>query len=342
MKDAINLALWVSAPYLNDAILADPNPADPDKRLASFCRLKSAIENLGGSCHTQDVFLRSGQIPDVVLFLDIPVKPVSILLREWGGKVRKWVLLQECGVIIPRNWDMSLHAQFDRIFTWNDGIVDDKRYFKFNYGNILPTVIPKNLARKNKLCAIIAGHRRSGHFLELYSKREETARWFEQNHPADFDLYGYGWDEYVFGGPRFVRALNRVKFLKRLFAPAFPSYKGQVQNKVSILENYRFSICYENSRDAVGYITEKIFDCFAAGCVPVYWGALNIKDHIPAECFLDKRVFPSYEALYERMNTMTDVEYLSRLAAIESFLKSEKGREFSVEGFAETIVKGLP
>ncbi|MDR1544416.1 MAG: hypothetical protein LBS50_08445 [Prevotellaceae bacterium] len=36
--------------------------------------------------------------------------------------------------------------------------------------------------------------------------------------------------------------------------------------------NYKFNICPENS-DSAGYVTEKIFQSIAAGCIPVYWGA---------------------------------------------------------------------
>jgi hypothetical protein len=42
-----------------------------------------------------------------------------------------------------------------------------------------------------------------------------------------------------------------------------------VDSKKNTLEKYKFSICYENARDIPGYITEKIFDCFFAGCVPI-------------------------------------------------------------------------
>ena len=40
-------------------------------------------------------------------------------------------------------------------------------------------------------------------------------------------------------------------------------------------------------RNVNGYVTEKIFDAFKAGCVPVYWGAENITKYVPAECFID-------------------------------------------------------
>ncbi len=40
------------------------------------------------------------------------------------------------------------------------------------------------------------------------------------------------------------------------------------------LKNYKFNLCPENS-NSDGYVTEKIFEAIAAGCIPVYWGSNN-------------------------------------------------------------------
>jgi len=329
------VAVYVGAPYVRDELFNAASPLNRDNCLASLREVKKQVEAAGGECHTFDVY---DSAPDTVLFLDIPKQPVSEILGGRAAGVLKCAMLQEPEIIIPRNWDPRLHGQFDLIFTWNDDLVDNKRYFKFNYGNVLPRAIPKDLAKKNKLCAIIAGNCKSAHPLELYSKRLEAIRWFEENHPEEFDLYGRGWDEYVFQGPKLVRALNRIKFVKKLFAGSFPSYKGPVERKLEVLSRYRFSVCYENCAGMPGFISEKIFDCFAAGCVPVYWGAPNVKAFIPGNCFLDKRDFPRYEDLYSFMKNMSDGEYLARLDAIEEFLGSGEGRRFSAECFGETVV----
>jgi len=42
-------------------------------------------------------------------------------------------------------------------------------------------------------------------------------------------------------------------------------------NKSSYLRQFRYNICPENS-NAIGYTTEKIFECINAGCIPVYYG----------------------------------------------------------------------
>jgi hypothetical protein len=46
---------------------------------------------------------------------------------------------------------------------------------------------------------------------------------------------------------------------------------GGEHKKLAFLEDYKFSITYENRR-ARGYTTEKLLHAKAAGCVPIYWG----------------------------------------------------------------------
>lgn len=45
-------------------------------------------------------------------------------------------------------------------------------------------------------------------------------------------------------------------------------------DKHSFLQQYRFNICPENS-NCEGYVTEKLLQSIAAGCVPIYWGSNN-------------------------------------------------------------------
>lgn len=149
---------------------------------------------------------------------------------------------------------------------------------------------------------------------ELYSQRLLAIDFFETHHPEAFEFYGRGWD-----------------------SNEHPLYKGAPEDKNAVLKNYRFSICYENMTNIQGYITEKIFDSFCCGCIPVYWGATNITDYIPKDCFLDRRDFASLEALYQRMKTMSEEEYRGYLTRIQMFLKSEAAQRFSLESFEKTF-----
>ena len=121
----------------------------------------------------------------------------------------------------------------------------------------------------------------------------------------------------------------------------YPSYKRPISNKKTTLEKYKFSICYENVKDIPGYITEKIFDSFFAGCVPIYWGADNVLDFIPEGCFIDKRVFNDYDELYDFITNMKDDKYKEYLDNIETFLHSSDGCVFSAETYAKNLVSNL-
>lgn len=45
-------------------------------------------------------------------------------------------------------------------------------------------------------------------------------------------------------------------------------------NKLDYLKRFQFNICPENS-NAMGYVTEKLFQAISAGCIPIYWGSYN-------------------------------------------------------------------
>jgi hypothetical protein len=310
--------------------LGDPI-ANRDNCLYPFYLLKKTMMVKGYDLATSDLHPISDS--DIVFYNEMPKQ-----LPPSSEYDKSYLLLFESELIRPDNWDAEKHQAFRKIFTWHDDLVDNHKYFKINFPQLLPEDIPKDLSKKQKLCTLIAGNKKVNHPLELYSKRVEAIRWFEKYHIDQFDLYGMGWDNYRFSGPKIVRALNKIKPLTRLLAPSFPSYRGKVVQKKTVLERYKFAICFENARDIPGYITEKIFDCFVAGCVPVYWGADNVGSHIPDSCYIDMKSFSSYEELYFFMTSMPDMDYLKYLEEIEGFLRSEKAKYFSSDYFVKTLI----
>ena len=121
----------------------------------------------------------------------------------------------------------------------------------------------------------------------------------------------------------------------------YTSYKGPIESKIETLKPYKFSICYENAKDIPGYITEKIFDSFFAGCIPIYWGAPNITEYVPPETFIDKKEFDSYFDLYNYIKNMPDETYKNYLDAIKKFITSNEIYPFSAEYFADLIVNEI-
>ena len=276
-----------------------------------------------------------------IVFIDYPKRTDKLLEYAIKNKIPMFLLVSESELIRPQNWVFSNHNLFKKIFTWNDDLVDNIKYFKVNFSFDMPESAPHSLIKNKKLCVMINGNKKSSHDLELYSKRLEAIRWFEENHPDDFDLFGKGWDQYLFKGARLVYSLMRFSLVKKYMTPYFPSYKGMIDNKYNVLSQYKFSICYENARDIPGYITERIFDSFFAGCVPVYWGANNVEQHIPKQCFIDKRDFRTYEDLYLYLVSISQSEYDEYINSIDTFFRSEEIYQFSSDYFAETITRTI-
>ncbi len=217
----------------------------------------------------------------------------------------------------------ALQSQFGTIFTWDDDLVDNRKFFKFYYPVLAPRIANIVPFEEKKFCVMVATRLCSKHPRELYSEREKVIRFFEALPSGVFDLYGRNWE-------------------KR----KFKNWRGATPNKLETIKQYKFSICYENMRDVKGYVTEKIFDCLAAGTVPVYWGASNIGEYVPAECFIDRRQFESETALLEFLNSITEQEYARYLESAEAFLRSKEANRFTnqnlVDGFVSSVCKTHP
>lgn len=218
--------------------------------------------------------------------------------------------------VLPMNYVTDFHGNFSKIFTWHDDLIDNKKYFKFYHPALKPMAENSGSFDAKKLCTLISCNKNSSYPTELYSERRNFITFFEQHYPNDFDLYGKWW-------------------------PASITYKGEVEKKSDCLKQYRFACAYENIKDIPGYVTEKIFDCFAAGCVPVYLGASNIAAYVPKDCFIDRRDFASYEALYAFLKQMDEAHHQQYLDNIKRFLVSQEAQLYSTENFIKIFMESL-
>lgn len=331
------LALFVAPPYREDRVFDPSSPLNRDNCLSAFRLLQTKMSDLGWECHTQDVYSSGGVVPDAVLFNEFPRGGVERSLGSWAGKTSAYAVLLECEVIRPDNWLPGSHGSFKAVFTWDRKYVDGKRYYKVNFPNAFRAAGPEPAPERDIFCAAISAHKKRSHPLELYTERERAIRWFEENHPSDFSLYGMGWDRHSFDEAGPCRIFNRFGRLTRALGGKFPSYRGKVAEKRSVFKRTRFALCYENARGIPGYITEKIFDCLMAGCIPVYLGAPDIKEAVPEDCFIDRRDFADHEALYRYMTGLTEKELARKRDAARDYLLTPRAHPFSDRYFAETI-----
>ena len=304
-----------------------------------FIELKKKLNELGHTLDTIDIYDIDDY--DFFIFLEYPENQINLIDKLKKNKKILLLVLLESDIIKPNNYDRNNHQPFDYIFTWKEDLIDNVKYFKINSATKFPQDITVRYKDKKKLCTMIVGNKANNSPKELYSKRLQVLKWFEKKHPEEFDLYGMGWELLIVKN-RYLNALfNRIKILRKILARKHICYRGVVSSKSETLSIYKFSICFENAKDTPGYITEKIMDSLKAGCIPIYWGAPNIKDYIDENCFIDYTSFNNNEELYDYIKSLSELEYNEMILNIVNYFNSERAEHFSIETFVDSIINVL-
>ena len=275
---------------------------------------------------------------DIIVFVDLPNK----FDYERIKKIRKmkYLILLESKHVMPNGYNMEYHHLFEKIFTWDEDLIDNEKYFKINYSFQFPIVENiefQSIKRINKIVTI-SGNKKSTDPFELYSMRENIIKFYEEKGDDFLDLYGIGWDERVFKNSFMNRISRKVKCIRTSFYIPYLSYKGPVERKSDVLKKYRFCLCLENRYGDYGYITEKIFDAMISGCIPIYFGAKDICKHIPKNCFIDLSIFSDYQELDIVLKSLTSSQIKEYQENIKCFLSSEKIYPFSIDCFVTTLI----
>ena len=251
--------------------------------------------------------------------------------RQAGISDRVALIAFEPPAVCVGNADFTLYDEFPIVLTWNDAVIDGRHIVKYRLPvperYPPPPMVP--FAEK-KLLVNISYNKYSNVPGELYSARRDAIEYFERHHPGDFDLYGVGW---LGTQESLHHSASRGK--------RHPSYRGTVENKWDVLPQYKFSLCYENSRDQSGCVTEKIFDCLRSDCMPVYWGAPNISAYVDDDVFVDRRKFASNEELANFIVSISEDEYDSWRVAVARYLAGERFRLFLSSAFVSTVNEAL-
>jgi alpha(1,3/1,4) fucosyltransferase len=326
-----------------------------DNCLEPFRAINQRAFQNGVEIHTSDVNESNQVIPDFSLYVE------SVDFVPCGAK-KHYLILYETPLTVPKNAHFSYLNQFDFIFTWSKELIKNgfqsgcgdsissHRFIQFQHPNPIPKECsntfhsPSFEARLDFVC-LIGSNRHANSFdkRELYSERVSAIKWFESHALDNFKLYGGGWrvPQKRFGSLGKLRYRTQKIISWLTGTPSFPSYQGFVGRKYDVLSRTKFCICFENARDLPGYITEKLFDCFFAGCVPIYLGDAEIAQVVPPNCFIDFRKFQSYEELYKYLHSISPKKYFQYQQDIRNFLMSEQFLPFRSENFADVIIQKI-
>ncbi len=305
-----------------------------------FATLKKYLNKRNININTYDISTKKD--PDIYVYFDLPF-PWN--LSAWKlillHKKEKILICNESSMVIPFNYMKSFHFFFKKVFTWYDNLVDNKKYFKIRLPKSSIGIKTQAKKFKDKKFLVLINSNKLPFYpfkllkpfgKELYSDRIKSIEFFERNIPDKFFLYGRGWNK-----PKKYNLTELIFGYKK-----YLTYKGEVDNKIDLLSNFKYCLCFENLAEVKGYITEKIFDCLKAKCVPIYWGASDILKYIPKDCFIDFRDFGDYEKLLDYLASIDESRYNNYIKNIEDLLSDKKFIDMWLEdGFANFFLKDI-
>ena len=158
---------------------------------------------------------------------------------------------------------------------------------------------------------------------EGYVSRLNAIQYFSKY--PNFDLYGRGWD-------------NPVRYTRKYDRAIQKSWRGALDDKFATLQKYKFSLCLENSY--LGGYLQYMNDSLYAGSVPIYWGAPDITEMYPENCFIDFRKFGcDFARLDEYLHSMDESMYNEYIENINAFISSPAAYELSQEKYVSDTIK---
>lgn len=325
---------------------------------APYLALKDFFDKRSIEIHTADYLPASaGSVKNIYISMGILKKSYKKLLTRPDVSLSAYFVL-ECPVVDPAMYRKlgKVQGHFKRIFSWGDSTSLERftgrplkcEPFKWpqSYDQVHEGLWSN---RERKFLIMINSNKLPRiYWQELYTERMRVVEFFSRTN--EIDLYGHEWDlpPYKLGVswiPYTLRLAHRKLvhqwhqfYPDPLLVAARNVYKGSVESKSKALSQYTFALCYENMI-LKGWITEKIFDCFFSGTIPVYLGAPDITDYIPENCFIDKRHFGSYEELKTYMKSLTDDETDAYRENAKNFIASERYSPFRKKTFVDTFRK---
>ena len=271
---------------------------------------------------------------------------LHINCRRQDPSARAYVYLYENPLIRPINRDRKALARYAKWFAWDGELRDDPRTVPLLYPNHFATEGWNGPDKRPLFCVLVASNKALTVVdpRDQYQARVRILDWYERHAPTDFHLFGRGWERPAALPGRWGRVRNQFRKIAARFLPAkspYATWRGPVDDKIELLTRALFCLAHENCRDLEGYVTEKLFDCFRAGCVPVYVGPREIAELVPKDCFIDGRAFATPAELAAHLRAIGDDEYRAYQERIRAFLGSDRAKPFSQDHFADVIVRTI-
>jgi len=212
----------------------------------------------------------------------------------------------EPGNVLPEQWDPEICSQFDSVITWNSK-------FYQNYNMLYPDMV--HLIRG---CTFFNDYYQCSKYIP-YEEKIPGVVCINKLYSVPGDRCGH----IVHKREAVMSSLDLPSMAKHVFAPESwggdcyrgptPIYQPGHTKILDLTNRYKFRLCFESIYHEYwswDFMTERLFDCFKAKTVPIYWGCYNIEDHVPRGLFLDYRDYNCLEELQEVLLNMPKQQYI--------------------------------
>ena len=265
------------------------------------------------------------QSPDAVICVDYSKRSFGTVLEARKLGIKTVLIMNEPSVVIPQHSQTRILKHFDSVV--RVGRPDKK-------GNFLPwpqTWRPLGPIR-DRLSRVVLIN------ADKWSFVAGNHYWLRAAIGASaskVDFFGPGWAR-----SQWVRLAHRVyEFLRTLFSGTCPvlkgshyvlarpmNYLGEVEDKVATMSKYKVALVIENSSEL---ITEKLFDAWFAGCIPVYVGPEVSDFDLPNNLIL--RSDGDLPSVRESIEIALSMDHSKFLIELEKFMTSDRALEWASE-----------
>jgi hypothetical protein len=323
---------------LNDPVL------NRDGQLLPFFRAKSNAQATGDDMVTADL-LSNLSDDGIAEYYSLGLTTrLDNFIGENKIKLKAFVVL-EPPIVAPHLYKLlpRLTKIFEKVYLHNavgDGYslvgVETSKLHRFYWPLPYHGVLIEHWAsanRLNKIVVINGNHKAWFKKSELYSMRINAM--VELNRLGCIDLFGRGWADWRSRNSMWPPYFINLKSLMSI-------YKGACESKYNVLSKYAFCLCVENMKMS-GYISEKIFDCFYTGVIPIYFGAPDITDHIPSTCFIDRRNFSSWTEAWKFAYSLSEIDRQKYRDSAREFMHSNQSLKYynSIDHIVESDREGV-
>jgi len=248
--------------------------------------------------------------------MDIRLLPIEVLERK---DIKKVCYLLEG----PNSWHgnnyiyENLYKFFDKIITYWKPLVGKEKieYFpfvsRFDIDNKYHLEIVKDstkLRKFDKSIGMILANRSNNEEYQINGTKLKRTDYLRREIVITLDnvtVHGTGWD-----------SLADHKYLN------VENVKNRMNDDTDIYQFYKrfnFALIVENC-NAENYVSEKIYDAWIAGCIPIYYGNICEMSEISKEMYINVKDFKNFEEVRDFIGNMGPIDILKYYEAIDKNL----------------------